>query len=279
MNNIEPIIKYLSNEMEAEEQQNFENLLASDPDLMEEYRSILRVWEITKEKLTLDDLPEGEDREELIASIMAAYDVQHYGSGESTEDERNFKSRLKEVMADKDSEKNKKTGNSFPLNYKTGLLLAAAIALLFVIFRPSENLNELAISYYDPSNDPLLELYSLQTRSDDTKALQLVKQRDYETARDLFETNQETINDNSGAALFYAITCYETGDPGKAFDLLTELSRSAQEDVSYHATWYLGLFYIDQNKKERALPYLERLSEKEGVFKRKAQKLIRKSDQ
>ena len=186
---------------------------------------------------------------------------------------------MKEIMAEKHSEKNKKHRNSLPLNYKTGLLLAAAIALLFLIFRPSVNLNELAISYYDPTNDPLLELYSLQTRSDDTKALQLVKQRKFETARDFFETNQETINQNSVAALFYAITCYETGEPGKAFDLLIQLSKSGQKDVSYHATWYLALFYIGQNQKEMALPYLNRLSDKEGVFKHKARKLIRKSGQ
>ncbi|MEX0982756.1 MAG: hypothetical protein WD577_11695 [Bacteroidales bacterium] len=279
MNNIERIIRYLSNEMEKEEQQNFKELLASDPDLMEEYRSILRIWEIAKEKLTLDDLPEGEDREELIAAVIAASDVQFYGTGESAEDELNFQSRLKEIIAEKDSEKNKKPGNSFPLNYKTGLLLAAAIALLFLIFRPSVNLKEQAISYYDPSNDPLLELYSLQTRSDDSKALQMVKQRKYETARNFFETNQETINQNDVAALFYAVTCYETGNRGKAFDLLTELSGSGQEDVSYHATWYLALFYIDQDQKEMALPYLERLSEKEGIFKQKTRKLIRKSGQ
>ncbi|MCA1746900.1 MAG: hypothetical protein LC655_04325, partial [Bacteroidales bacterium] len=141
-------------------------------------------------------------------------------------------------------------------------------------FRPSTDLQETALSFYDPSNDPLLELYTQQTRSQNLKALHFFKEGNYESARYYFEENQPSTEQNDITSLFYAITCYETGEGDIATELLNDLLIVGEEVIVYHAKWYLALIYISQDQKERALPYLHEISKTEGIFTRKAEKLI-----
>jgi hypothetical protein len=278
MNNIERIIKYLSNEMDAEEQHLFKEQLSSDSDFMEEYRSIRRIWDITKEKLTLKELSEVKTREELIAAVNAAHDISFYGTERTSDKEKSFQAQLQEIMNQKHSDKSASRKKNVELYYKGGLLIAAAIALLLLIFRPSSDLKDVALSYYDPSNDPLLELYTQQTRSQNRKALHFFKEGDYESARYYFEESYPTAEQSDVNALFYAITCYETGESEVAVELLNHLLIAGEDTIVYHAKWYLALIYIGQDQQEMALPYLHQISEKEGIFRNKAEKLIKKSD-
>jgi hypothetical protein len=279
MNNIERIIKYLSNEMDAEEQRLFKEQLSSDSDFMEEYRSIYRIWEIAKEKLTLEELSELDEKEELIAAVIAAHDVSLYGSDRTSEKEKAFQAQLEEIMKKRPSDRGAHRKKNIQLYYLSGLLAAAAITILILVFRPSTDLQETALSYYDPSNDPLLELYAQQTRSQNLKALHLFKEGNYESARYYFEENQPLIEQNDITSLFYAITCYETGEADMAEELLHHLLIAGEDSIAYHAKWYLALIYISQDQQEMALPYLHEISETEGIFRQKAEKIIKKSDQ
>ena len=278
MNNIERIIKYLSNEMDVEEKRLFKERLSSDSDFMEEYRSIRRIWDITKEKLTLKELSDIEQREELIAGVTAAHDISLYGTERRSDKEKSFQAQLEEIMTQRPSDKSVHRKKYLRLYYKSGLLIAAAITLLLLIFRPSSDLQEIALSYYDPSNDPLLELYTQQTRSQNLKALHFFREGKYEAARHYFIDNQPPADQNDVTALFYAITCYETGEADLATELLHHLLSTGENDIAYHAKWYLALIYIIQEQQLMALPYLHQISEMEGVFRQKAEKLISISD-
>jgi hypothetical protein len=279
MNNIERIIKYLSNEMDAEEQRLFKEQLSSDSDFQEEYRSIQKIWEIAKEKLTLEELSELDEKEELIAAVIAAHDVSLYGSDRTSEKEKAFQAQLEEIMKKPPSDRGAHRKKNTQLYYLSGLLAAAAITILILVFRPSADLQETALSYYDPSNDPLLELYTQQTRSQNLKALHLFKEGNYESARYYFEENQPSTKQNDIASLFYAITCYETGEADISAELLNDLLIVGEDAIVYHAKWYLALIHISQDQEEMALPYLHEISETEGIFRQKAEKLIKKSDQ
>jgi hypothetical protein len=280
MSNIKKIIRYISGDMEREEQEQFRDLLSSDSVLMEEYRSVFRIWEMTKEKLTLTDLPDSEQRDELIAAVIAAYDISTYGTGTSSERESAFKSKLENIMSKPPSKKNRSPAKKHRTIYgAAALLMAAAIALMVIVFNPKSDLEELAISYYDPVNDPLLELYTLQTRSQEIKALNHFKEGNYEAARLSFENNLTSgRRDDDIISLFYAVTCYETGDPIRALELLEELSESSSDTVSYHAKWYLSLIYIMQDQKNKAQLSLEELAETAGRHRKKVKILLRKSD-
>jgi hypothetical protein len=278
MNNIERIIKYLSNEMDAEEQRLFKEQLSSDSDFMEEYRSIRRIWDITKEKLTLEGLSEANTREELIAAVIAAHDISLYGTDRISEKEKAFHAQLEEIMKKRPSDRGALRKKNMQFYYLSGLLAAAAITMLILVFRPSTDLQETALSLYDPSNDPLLELYTQQTRSQNLKALHFFRESDYEAARFYFEKNQPPADQNDITSLFYAITCYETGEAAIATELLNDLLIVGEDTIVYHAKWYLALIYISQDQKEMALPYLHEISETEGIFRQKAKEIIQKSD-
>lgn len=280
MSNIKKIIRYISGEMEREEQEQFREQLSSDSGLMEEYRSVSSIWEMTKEKLTLTNLPDGKKRDELIAAVIAEHDIATYGTGISSEKESAFQSKLENIMSRQPSEQNRSPAKRpWPFYGAAALLMAAAIALMVIIFIPKSDLNELAFSYYDPVNDPLIELYTSQTRSQEIKALDLFKEGRYEAARLSFENDLPSgKHDDDIISLFYAITCYETGEPIKALELLEELSESSSDTVSYHAKWYLSLIYIMQDQKNKAQLSLEELAEKDGWNRKKVKMLLNRSD-
>ena len=48
MNNIDTIIKYLMGDLEPSSKMEFEKALETIPDLAEEYRSVLKIWQTTK---------------------------------------------------------------------------------------------------------------------------------------------------------------------------------------------------------------------------------------
>jgi tetratricopeptide (TPR) repeat protein len=278
MSNIKNIIRYISDEMEREEHEQFRKQLSSDSVLMEEYRSVLRIWEMTKEKLTLTDLPDIAQREELIAAVIAEHDIATYGTGITSEKESAFQLKLKNIMSGQPSKKSRSPAKRPWRLYGTAALLMAASIAFMVIIIPKTNLKNLAYSYYDPANDPLLELYTFQTRSQDIKAIGFLKEGRYEDARTNFENIISSGEDDEIILLFYAITCYETNEPGKAIELLEELSESSNDTVSYHAKWYLSLMYIMQDQKNRAQLSLEELAETDGWYRKKIKTLLNRSN-
>lgn len=280
MNNIEKIITYLSGEMEREEVNRFDLLRATDPELENEFQSVRKIWEITRENLMLEDLPEEKIRDQLIAEVMAHHDILQYRNSTSSKKSKSFRAALEKAGKEIQQEKIQQHSRSKWFNIPTILLAAASLALLFLVLRPSTSLEELALSYYDPAGEPLAAQHDFKTRSNEARALQFFRDRNYNAARYYFQIDTDAVAGDPMVRLFYGISCYETGDMQKALSLLEPLavsdSSGPTEPAAYHAKWYVSLILLKEGRAERAIPYLVDLSRSEGSFKKKSTRLLRK---
>ena len=282
MNKIEPIIKYLSGEMDQQEASRFDLLRSADPELEKTFQSIQKIWEITRENLMLEDLPEEKIRDQLIAEVIAQHDIEWYRNKKPSKKAETFRSSLEKAAVAADQQENIQDGRprSKWLQTSTILLAAACLVLLFLVLRPSTGLRELAVSYYDPAESELAAQYAFKTRSNEARALQFFRDRNFDAARYYFEIDMETIKKDPMARLFYGITCYETGDTEQAIAVLEPLARStisgSTEKASYHAKWYVSLILVNEGKTEKAIPFLIELSRTEGPFNKNSTRLLRK---
>ena len=274
MNNIDTIIKYLSGDLELLSRAEFEKALETIPDLAEEYRSILKIWQLTKKQLAIDDLPDSSEREELIATVLAAHDVEFYRNKAISKKEQELKDELDRIMSTetiKPTVVNKKPGRVI---YRLSVMVAALAAILLITLLPGPDLNQLASTYYDPMDDPDLDFYALTSRSVTANGIFLFKEGEFQTARNFFESNLEEMIPME--ELFYALSCYETGDQQKAISLLDGLTLSNEYAVSYKTKWYLSLIHIKTGDKQKAIKLLSEVQEDEGIYQRKSKKLLRK---
>jgi len=282
MNKIEPIIKYLSGEMDQQEASRFDLLRSADPELEKTFQSIQKIWEITRENLMLEDLPEEKIRDQLIAEVIAQHDIERYRDQKLSKKAETFRSSLEKAEAAAHRQEGMQDGRprSKWLQTSTILLTAACLVLLFLVLRPSTSLRELAVSYYDPVESELVSQYAFKTRSNEARALQFFRDRNFDAARYYFEIDMETIKNDPMARLFYGITCHETGDTEQAIAVLDPLARSTISDstakASYHAKWYLSLILVNEGKTEKAIPFLIELSRTEGPFNKNSTRLMRK---
>jgi len=274
MNNIDTIIKYLSGDLEPLSKMEFEKALETIPDLAEEYRSVLKIWETSKNLLSIEELPDGTNREEFIAEVIAAYDIQQYRTKTLSKKGQQFKDELARVIQMNTSSSEKSRKGPIKVIYRISIFLVAAAAIFILILMPGSDLIQLASGYYNPMVDPDIEQYNLTVRSERANALLFFKEGNFSEARHSFEKNTDKAD--SLEQLFYAITCYETGDQNKAFSLLHDLILSNESTVSYKAMWYLSLLLIDQGELEEAQKNLLNISTTEGIYKKKSRRLLRK---
>ncbi|MCF8346372.1 MAG: hypothetical protein K9G38_04105 [Bacteroidales bacterium] len=277
MTPIEEIIQFISGEMKPEQERIFNERLASDPDLLKEYQTIKRIWEHTKENLTLKNLPETASREEHLTAVLAAIDIEKYNTPASADDEIAFKETLKQIVDPEEASETTDRKRSL-FNYRMGLLLAACITLLLVIFLPEKNMQELAGMYYDPVSNPLLDMGSTRNSSEVPQAYLLFRDGRFDAAKAAFESAGTGADMAPMEKLFYAISCFETEKSEKSLVLLKESAASQDHQVAYHASWYLALIYLQTGAPELAMPWLVKTANSDGIYQQKARKLIRKTE-
>ena len=276
MNITEKIIQYLSGEMDQEEARQFEQLLSSDPEMEEEFRSVSRIWEITRKNLLLEDLPEEKIRDQLIAEVIAQQDIEYYGTEDENDQEKNFRLALQKAEQMYDQEQARKSGRKRRPNYTAMLLAAASIALLVVITWPQTSLQEKAIDLQRSSETELSSQHGFKTRSNEAKGLQFFRDGDYSAAKAYFKLSEENTKKDPAAQLFYALACWKTGEQDSAVSLLSDLMLSDSSTVSYQAKWYLSLLWIEKEQTGQAIPLLIELSRTEGSYRKESTKLLRK---
>jgi hypothetical protein len=280
MNNTDIIIKYLSGEMQQDEIQRFDLLRSTDPELEHEFQSIQKIWEIMRVNLMLEDLPEEKIRDKLIAEVMAHQDIERFRNQQLSKKAAAFRSAL--IKAEAATKQPWEVQNSRSKWFRTPtiLLAAASLALLFLVLRPSTSLQELAHSYYDPAGSELASQHAFKTRSNEARALQFFRDRNYDAARYYFEVDMNVLREDHMARLFYGISCQETGDTDKAIAVLQALAltddTSSLAPAAYHAKWYLSLILVNEGRTEEAIPLLVELSRTEGAFNKKSTRLLRK---
>lgn len=276
MNNIDTIIKYLSGDLEPLSKMEFEKALETNPDLAEEYELVLKIWKTAKENLAIEELPDGENREEFIAEIIAAYDIEFYGATSLSKKEQDFKDELAKVMQVSHPIIEKKNESRGKVNYRLSVILLAAAAVFILLVLPGPDINKLASDYYNPLDEVNVEQINFASRSEKSDALLLFQQGEFYPARVSFENNLDKLKPED--KLFYALCCNETGDQKKSLTLLNELSEAAEDTISYKANWYMSLFFIEQGDLKKAKESLSKILEADGIYHKKARRLLRKID-
>ena len=166
------------------------------------------------------------------------------------------------------------------LTTKIGYQVAAAVLVLsFLLFKsltPSYSGDAVYQRYYEP-----LEANSFTLRGNSENAnvklqegVNFYLSKDYSKAELAFNDLQK-INQNLPEALLFAgLNQMEKNNFVAAITLFSDLL-SAEDQFIPEAQWYLGLCYIKTGDNLKALSLMETLAETEGLYKKKAQLILK----
>ncbi len=277
MNNIEKIIKYLSDEMHAEESDQFRKELSINSDFSMEYESISNIWKEFQKQLKLEDGPESMDREQLIAEVMAEHDIQFYKQDSVTKKELAFKRKLKQSMTDVQKTTVKEKSRPGPkLISMISLMAAASIAVMILVLSPSPDLGMLTNQYYHPTEDPIFEPFQNRSRSSNSSVMYLFRQGDYKAAKSMISDEMKKYPDFTELKLLYALSCYELDDFIEAEKNLLQIIETNEGVIAETSRWYLALLNLHNGNNNKASVYLETIKKSGETYKKEAKKLLRK---
>lgn len=213
------IEQYLANEMAPIERAAFKKEMRSNPVLARE----LKLSENIDEALMNDDILEL--RQKLIKAISAGSVVK------------------KEVPVVR-----MYTRNWWYAAASLLVLCAVAATLYLQTFRNISN-DALFTQYYNSEN--IVD----QTRGDQNIVEAIIKfqQKDFRAASELFKSILDKDNSNIAVWFYYAISNIETKNYNNSIKAFTKII--SQNDNLYieHAEWYMGLCYLKNNQKDKAI--------------------------
>ncbi len=213
------IEQYLANEMAPAERAAFTNELRSNQELSQE----LKLAQSIDSAIYNDDIIDL--RRKLIAAINTGRDI---------------KAEVPVVSM-----------NSRKWWYAAASLLAlcAVTATLYLQTNRNISSDSLFTQYYNSEN--IVDL----TRGDENIVEAVIKfqQKDYNTASELF--NRILIKDNSNIAVwfYYGIANIETMNYENSIKAFTTIIKHNDNLYIEHAEWYLGLCYLKNNQKDKAI--------------------------
>lgn len=276
MKNIDNIIKYLSGEMTPEESEKFKKELSGNSELQSEFESVSAIWSEIRQHLQLKEKPDSAERELLIAEILAEHDVRLYGEKPETNKEKAFRKKLNQSMIDAEKPVTQKRKIPPRIYSMVSLMAAAVIAVMVMIVRPTPDIEELTLSYYQPATDQIFSDVSGASRSGVASAMALFKQGNYAAARSQAFEEMIKYPDISEIQILYALTCYESGNFSEAESHLLAIVDSKTGEAVASAKWYMSLLYLKTGDTGKAESVLEKLKSEDGNYQKKASKLLKK---
>lgn len=166
------------------------------------------------------------------------------------------------------------------LTRKIGYQVAAAVLILSLLLIRPLTPSFMSSSVYDQYYEPLeANSYRLRGNSNEiTGKLQdgvdYYLSKDYTHAELAFKELRK-MNDNlPEVLLFSGLNQMGQGKFPEAITIFTNLL-NAEEQFVPEAQWYLGLCYIKTGENVKALSIMETLSETEGIYKKKAQLILK----
>lgn len=211
--------QYLANEMAPLERAAFKKELRSNQDLAEE----LKLSQTIDSALMRDDIIEL--RRKMIAVINSGHSV---------------KTEVPVVR----------------MNIRKWWYAAASFAALFAVaatlyLQTSRNISNdsLFSQYYNSEN--IVD----QTRGDQNIVEAVIKfqQRDFASASVLFKSILEKDNSNIAVWFYYGISNIETKNYDNSIKAFTTIIKQNDNLYIEHAEWYLGLCYLKNNQKDKAI--------------------------
>lgn len=213
------IEQFLANEMAPAERAAFKNELRLNPDLAEE----LKLSQSIDSAVSREDVIDL--RQKLIAAINASREV---------------KTDIPVVRL-----------NSRRWWYAAASLLAlcAVAATLYMQTNRQISNDSLFTQYYNSEN--IVDL----TRGDENIVEAVIKfqQKDYQTASELFRGILAKDNSNIAVWFYYGISNIETKSYDNAIKAFNTIIKHNDNLYVEHAEWYLGLCYLKNNQKDKAI--------------------------
>ncbi len=241
MNNVDRIIKYLSDELDRSESEAFKRDLASDPRLKEEFETVAQAYRLIGEELR-------------------------------RRDQEAFRKTLRTVM-EESLPIEKKGWRQRPLWFFL-LPAAASVALLTVLFLWKQSETDRLVSrYYHPENDPVVLALQQGTRGPEGSAIHLFTTGNFREAQTACVQILDCDPGNQRAMLFYLLSSLELEERDMALEWINGISIPADHQVGQAIHWYASLASAGSGMRDEALRRLELLTAEPGPYRKDAEKL------
>jgi len=241
MKYVDLIIKYLSGEMSQDESGSFEEDLASNQLLQEEYEQVSAAYRLIKTQLW-------------------------------KKDEAAFRSKLREVM---DRSPGKPGHNVRPHRSRWYFILplAGSLAILMAIYLVNRGPDRLFSQFYNPEKDHVILAYSQGTRGETEEGMNLYNRGSY--SESLQKTSEIIDQDpeNQLALLYYLLASIELDLQEDAISTIGAVQVTTDNQLGQSLTWYTSLAMIKSGRREEAAANLGPLIQNPGPYEADARRL------
>ncbi|MBI9039650.1 MAG: hypothetical protein JEY97_16085 [Bacteroidales bacterium] len=168
----------------------------------------------------------------------------------------------------------------FKIN-KYSYLAAASIVIiiisitLFTLFSKQSN-EQLFNYYFAPYPDIITEKGEFKSDNMLENVMYYYNTADYAMVVEMLENCIENDASDYFSIFYYGISCMKTGNPKDAIMAFKKLYEKKIDPLRYQTAWYLGLAYLQNNEREKAINVFGALSEMDISYSEKAEELLKK---
>ena len=162
---------------------------------------------------------------------------------------------------------------------RTWHLAAASFALIlvvgglwYILSNKPYSTEKLVSKYYKPAH-PILQIRSVEANNENAldQAFKFYKENDFNNALKYFNSIENQIT-----AKFYSGICYiELEQFDQAIESFSYIINDNDNLFVEHANWYLGLIYLMDNQKGKAIEQFEKIAEEENHYAAQANDILK----
>jgi len=243
MNYVDPILKYLSGELSAEEAKSFRDSLNSNEELKQEYEEISAAYELISRQLVEKD--ELAFREKLLAAM------------------------------DREIQPSPLTSRRNRRWWLSLVALAASLAILLIIWVKPGGTQSMLSRFYAPDQDPVVLALLQDTRGPSEEGILLYKNKRYGEAMRVLGSLSEKNTRDKAVLLCYLLSAMELDREDEVMD--QQGSWDFQFDLLPDQTlgWYVSLALIKNDRLEEARSMLKALKMESGPYQSDAENLLK----
>ena len=241
MNNVDHIIRYLSDEMNPEEASSFKEKLVADQGFREEFEEVSAAYNLIRDQLQKRDM-------------------------------EYFKQSLSEVMKRSEIKAGHSRRNQHSWWYLP-LLLAGCLAILLSIFLSKPDGDKIYSRYYHPEDDPVLTAFNQGTRGITESGILYYTLGQYSKTIEVMSEQLTQNPDNQLAQLYYLLASIETGMQDSALVRLAPLEPDIDHQLGQAICWYRTLALIKSGRIEEVEATLLPLIQRAGPYQSDARRI------
>jgi hypothetical protein len=241
MNYVDPIIKYLSDDLSHEEAASLEKEMESNAELKQEFEELSAAWKLVGEQLRLRD-------------------------------EEAFRKKLEEAMSVSNPGRQRSRPSPF-LRIFLPLAVACSLTLLLILFLGHPGKDKIYANYYHPTSDFVLLAYQQESRGTAESDIRDFLEGRYEISLRVLSSQLEEDSENHLVLLYYLLSAMELERQEEVLTRVMEANPGRAHLPDQSITWYSALALIKSERQDEALRTLEPLTIQQGPYRAEAQKL------